>query len=256
MTARGRAGYFGDPLGVAEEAVVRPEREAGVPVEAVLFDLDGTLYDRDRLVRALLEEQYDAFSAELAGIARGQFVSAALTMDEHGYGDKSTGYPRLVHELGLPARLAERLVEYFWRRYDAFCELEDETRQTLETLKAHGLKLGIVTNGSVSMQTRKIEALGLEQWFDAIVISEAEGVRKPEAEIFQRAVARCSVARRAAVFVGDHPQIDVEGARDAGLRAIWKAVPYWRCVPGVPQVVRISEILSILGLAGGSGSVA
>ncbi len=215
-------------------------------MEAVLFDLDGTRYDRDRLVSALVDDQYDAFAADLAGVSRSRFVAAVLAMDDHGYGEKTAGYERVVGSLGLPGRLADRLVAHFWSSYDGYCELADDTRVTLESLRGRGLKLGIVTNGSVARQRRKIEALGLEPWFDTIVISEAEGVRKPDAEIFRRALARCAVDVRAALFVGDHPEADIEGARNAGLMAVWKSVPYWRVDSGVPAVTRLSDLLPLV----------
>ena len=232
-----------------------PEQEAAVSVEAVLFDLDGTLYDRDRLVAELVQDQYEAFAGELAAIDRTRFVDAVLAMDEHGYGDKKAGYAHVVRDLGLPAAMAERLVEHFWANYHGLCELAEDTRQTLQALRARNVKLGIVTNGRVAMQRRKIAALGLDPWFDTILISEAEGVRKPDAEIFRRAVARCSVEPGAAVFVGDHPQIDVGGALGAGLGAIWKSVPYWQAVADVQAVTHLSEILPILGVEARMGSL-
>ena len=152
--------------------------------EAVLFDLDGTLYDRDRLVAALVGDQYDAFSDELVGVTRERYVAAVLAMDAHGHGEKSAGYPRVVGDLGLEPPLADRLLEHFWAHYDDYCELSEDTRLTLQTLRSRGIKLGVVTNGGAERQRRKIAALGLEPWFDAVLISEAEGVRKPDAEIF------------------------------------------------------------------------
>ena len=78
-----------------------------------------------------------------------------------------------------------------------------------------------------------------------MLISEVEGVRKPDPEIFRRALARCDVEASAAFFVGDHPDVDVGGALQAGLRAGWKVVPYWSCPYDVPFIHRLSEILSM-----------
>jgi hypothetical protein len=51
---------------------------------AVLFDLDGTLFDRDVAVRSLSETQYVAFERELTGVSREPFVSRLLELDAHG----------------------------------------------------------------------------------------------------------------------------------------------------------------------------
>ena len=59
-----------------------------------------------------------------------------------------------------------------------------------------------------------------------------------------RALARCGVDAHETVFVGDHPIADVEGARRAGLVAIWKHVPYWPAV--VHDAPVIHELAGVL----------
>jgi FMN phosphatase YigB (HAD superfamily) len=86
-------------------------------IRAVLFDLDGTLYDRDRLARDLFHAQYAAFAHELRGIAYERFMRDAVAMDDHGYGVKKDGYRALVQTWGLDAALADRLVAHFWASY-------------------------------------------------------------------------------------------------------------------------------------------
>jgi len=215
-------------------------------IKAVLFDLDGTLYDRDALAAALLDEQYAAFAGELRGISRERFLRNVHAMDDHGHGLKETGYPKLVQTWGLEAALAERLLTHFWENFDRHCRLDDDARRTLEELRRRGLKLGVVTNGPSAMQRHKLALLGLEQAFDTVVISGEEGVRKPDEEIFRRALVRLGVAAHEALFVGDHPVADVEGAHRAGLRAVWRFVPYWPpVVATVPQIRALSEVLAL-----------
>lgn len=208
-------------------------------IKVVLFDLDGTLYDRDTLAESLFEQQYRAFERELGAIPRERFLREVHAMDEHGHGDKDTGYPALVRSWGLDAALATRLVEHFWSTYDGLCSLSDDTRATLRELRRRGLKLGVVTNGQGVRQRRKLAALGLAGAFDAVLVSGEEGVRKPDAEIFRRALARCGAAAHEALFVGDHPVADVEGAHRAGLNAVWKYVPYWPPVVAEAPVIRL-----------------
>ena len=116
---------------------------------------------------------------------------------------------------------------------------------TLQTLRKHGKKLGIITNGATKLQQQKLDALGISELFDTILISETEGVRKPDPLIFARAVGRCGVSASEAVFVGDHPDVDVMGALAAGLIPIWKFVPYWMPVEGVATVRTLIDILPL-----------
>jgi FMN phosphatase YigB (HAD superfamily) len=67
-----------------------------------------------------------------------------------------------------------------------------------------------------AMQRRKIECLGIGRWFEVILISGAEGVCKPDKEIFERAVHRLGVSPAVAVFEGDHPDSDVRGCQGSG----------------------------------------
>jgi putative hydrolase of the HAD superfamily len=215
-------------------------------IKAVFFDLDGTLYDRDALMCELVAEQYGVFAGELPGISRERFVSRVLEMDDHGYGEKAEGYQRVVAEWQFEPALADRLCAHFWSTYDQHCCLSPDTATTLDALKAHGKRLGVITNGGTDRQRGKLAALGLLGSFDVVLISEAEGVRKPSAEIFRRALRQCEVSAGESVFVGDHPETDINAARSAGLLPIWKHVPYWPLLAeNVLTVDRLVDIIPI-----------
>lgn len=76
------------------------------------------------------------------------------------------------------------------------------------------------------MQSRKLECLSLVPKFDTVLISDAEGVHKPDPEIFRRALLRLGVEASHACYVGNHPQDDIAGARAAGLKAVWRRDPF------------------------------
>ncbi len=60
------------------------------------------------------------------------------------------------------------------------------------------------------------------------MISELEKVRKPEAEIFLRALRNLGVTPNESVFIGDHPDTDVMGAKRIGMKSIWKRDLGWQ----------------------------
>jgi putative hydrolase of the HAD superfamily len=215
-------------------------------ISAVFFDLDGTLYDRDRVIAGVVRELHSIFEPELSHVTRDIFVSRVLELDDHGYGNKPELFKQVLAEWSLDPALADRLIDRFWSTYDDHCVLDSDVRYTLETLKDHDKALGVITNGSTDRQTRKIERLKISHYFDAVLISEAEGVQKPDAAIFNRALLRCGVIASEAVFVGDHPEADITGAKLAGLTPIWKRVPYWEMRHAdVSAVDRLSDILPI-----------
>jgi putative hydrolase of the HAD superfamily len=119
--------------------------------------------------------------------------------------------------------------------------------EALTWCRSRGLRTGLVTNGRVAMQQEKVRALGLCALLDTVVISEAEGITKPHSSIFHRAVARLGGEPGAAVFVGDHPEADIAGARAAGLHAIWVQVPYWAPPTDMhAQVLCLTELPDVL----------
>ena len=213
-------------------------------IRAVLFDLDGTLYDRDAVVARVAHEQFDTFRVRLPQIDRDRFVARTLELDDHGYARRADVYRTLLAGMQIDSALASDLEADFWDCYCRHCDFPEDAAATLETLRSSGKRLAVVTNGPVEWQSRKLHTLGLSGYFDHVLISEAEGVSKPDPRIFARALERCGVDRQEALFVGDHPELDIDGARAAGLAAAWKRVPYWALTRDDVLVVdRLSEIL-------------
>lgn len=73
--------------------------------------------------------------------------------------------------------------------------------------------------------------------FDTILISEIEGISKPDLRIFRRACEQLNTDPAQAVYVGDHPEVDVAGARAAGMRTVW------RRGPGLAQTVESDTVI-------------
>ncbi|HEY6556308.1 MAG TPA: HAD family hydrolase [Polyangiaceae bacterium] len=196
-------------------------------VKGILFDLDGTLFDRDAAVGQLVFDQHVRFASVLADVPRDVYAARVLELDAHGYGDKADIYRQVVREFALPDSLAPQLTADFWRKYHAFCRPFPEVPSVLAALSSQGLKLGVVTNGSVQIQEPVVSELGIAKLISVILVSEREGVRKPHPELFHRALRMLDLRPDEVWFVGDHPQVDVDGAAAAGLSAIWRRTPHW-----------------------------
>jgi putative hydrolase of the HAD superfamily len=207
-------------------------------VDAVLFDLDGTLFDRDSAIRTLVEAQYLRFAQTLA-MTSADFVERVLDLDDHGHRDKTDVYRQITDDSGLAARLTQD----FWAHYHRSCRGFEDTLATLKQLRLLGKQIAVVTNGRTQIQEGTIDALAIRPFLDAVLISEREGLRKPGSPIFMRALDALGVTAARTCHVGDHPVLDVAGARAAGLHAIWKRVPYW---PRPVDPIRVIEHLSEL----------
>jgi HAD superfamily hydrolase (TIGR01509 family) len=97
----------------------------------------------------------------------------------------------------------------------------------LESLRERGLRLAVVSNTwpePARLVRRELVELGVAERVDAIVLSGEVGVRKPDPEIFARALAELGVEPEAAIFVGDRLVDDVGGAARVGMttvQAVW-----------------------------------
>lgn len=94
-------------------------------------------------------------------------------------------------------------------------ELFPEVRSALESL-ASRYTLVALTNGNA-----RLDRIGIDDLFDAFVSARSAGAAKPAQPIFDAAVEAGGAAAYETLHVGDHPEIDVDGARSAGLRAVW-----------------------------------
>ncbi|OUL35894.1 L-2-haloalkanoic acid dehalogenase [Nostoc sp. T09] len=196
-------------------------------LKAILFDLDGTLLDRETSLKQFISTQYDRFASVLHGIPKDDYISRFIALDSRGYVWKDTVYQSLISEFFIQKLSWQDLLRDYENQFIFSCVPFPHLQSTLEALKTEGYLLGIITNGLEKFQKRTIQELGIENYFDVIVISESEGVRKPEAEIFSRALRKLGVQAQQSVFVGDHPTVDVLGAKNIGMKAVWKRDNYW-----------------------------
>lgn len=215
-------------------------------IDAVLFDLDGTLFNRDRTVSEVLARQVRQFAHLIPAARASAFIGRVDALDAHGHRDKREVYATIGSEFGFDAATVAELVASFWAEYPGCCQLDAGVADTLAALRHRGKRLGIVTNGSTIIQRAAIEALGVGPAVDTVVISEAEGVRKPNPAIFRLAATRLGIPAERCCFVGDHPETDVLGAQRAGLQAVWKRTSYWPPPEPVPTIDAISELVALI----------
>jgi putative hydrolase of the HAD superfamily len=190
-----------------------------VVTKAILFDLDRTLLDRDQAVETFAGQQYERLAAQLGHIAKQDYVTTYIALDGRGYTPKDQFCQQLLDTFEIQLSW-EDLEQDRKTNFHLACVCFPGTDTLLARLQAAGLRLGIVTNGSLYQMT-KIQTLKLADYFGTIVVSALAGVRKPDPAIFQLALADLDVAATETIFVGDNPVADIEGAKAVGMQTVW-----------------------------------
>lgn len=127
----------------------------------------------------------------------------------------------LLSEAGVAPDRAASLIDPLRAAHDAlnlWRRVPEDLPGALERARALGLRIGIVSNSEGKLDAL-FEHLGLADAFEIVVDSAHEGIAKPDPAIFHRTVERLGVAPHEALYAGDIPSVDVDGALNAGLEA-------------------------------------
>ncbi|WP_174509083.1 pyrimidine 5'-nucleotidase [Klebsiella oxytoca] len=189
----------------------------------IFFDADETLFTFDAFsgLQRMFLDYCVTFSAE--DFQDYQAVNKPLWVD---YQNGAITASQLQHQRF--DNWAERLSVPPGELNDAFMNAMAEICSPLPGAESllnalHGkVKMGIITNGFTSLQQIRLERTGLGHHFDLLVISEEVGVAKPDARIFDYALAQAGNPDRSRVLmVGDTAESDIRGGINAGLATCW-----------------------------------
>ncbi len=206
-------------------------------IKAVLFDMFDTLMmiEKDhefyppsmqRMYRYLkdrgVDVPFERFSATYIEERDKLYAKADLNWEEPHFNMRILA---TLKKLGYNCEAADPLVtgatSEFCEEFMKFVRIDAEAEAALRQLNKK-YRLGIVSNFAIPECVLKLlRRAGIDGLFDVIVVSGAVNKRKPSAEIFKSALKMMGVAAEEAVFVGDTIDADIEGAKAAGMRAIY-----------------------------------
>lgn len=224
---------------------------------AVILDLDDTLFDDTACTRMGLRAltQRHGLSCDADDLFR-RHAAHIHTIDPllfrgelDARGARTLRFVRLLTDLGVPTPDGEAATVIYREAYRAAWALLDGAVDVLHTLRRAGVKTAVLTNYVREVQREKLAHFGLEPLLDAVLCVDDIGCAKPDPRAYHAACAALHVAPAQAVMVGDSWEKDVQGARNAGLGAVWvnrSGVP--APDPTVPQVARLADLPAALGL--------
>jgi putative hydrolase of the HAD superfamily len=194
-------------------------------LEALLLDAGNTVVFLDTDAVAEVARAHGVLVAgpalsRVEGAAKRRYEAALASGAQHESGWRLYLTTLLV-EAGVEEERATSLIDPLRAAHDElnlWRRVPDDLPAALARARALGLRLGVVSN-SEGRLPELFAHVGLGGAFEIVVDSALEGVRKPDPEIFRRALARMGVSAERAIYAGDIPSVDVDGAHAAGMQA-------------------------------------
>ncbi len=177
-------------------------------IRAVLFDIDGTLLDTFDYIYGAFEHTFDVY-----GIARlpreeiSQLMGGPL---EEVYAKMAPGY--------TAASLAETHRQ-FQEDNIHLAKLFPDTRNVLDALKHHGLKLAAITTRSNRTSILSLEQNGIADYLDVVVSLEDVVRHKPDPEPLFKALQNLNILPSGAIMIGD-TAADIMAGKNAGTKTV------------------------------------
>jgi putative hydrolase of the HAD superfamily len=196
-------------------------------LDAVVFDLDATLTDFDGVEAEVWAATIGRVRAALPAVDEPRLRARHLALRERYYDEMLAGRTDMAGYRRAHLRAAvEPWGELATEVLDACIAERDRHRdgarpaagaaEAVRVLRERGLRVGLLTNGPDAMQRRKLEAIGLQDAFDAICTSEAIGVAKPDPRAFATVAGALGRPAARTAMIGDNVVADIGGALGAG----------------------------------------
>lgn len=249
-------------------------------VRAVYFDLDDTLCGYWDAAKAALRETFELHP--IPGYTTDEMtLHWAAAFRVFGADLKASGWYEQYCRTGEPTRneqmrltlervgianetLTKALGDTYARIRDERLELFPDALEVLDTLREKGYPMGLITNGPADIQRQEAQTLGIESYFNPILIEGEMGFGKPIPEVFARALAAHSLEPHQTLMVGNSYKHDILPAIEAGWRTAWirkpsdippsatgdakpEELPAGSPAPDV-EIRDLKEILPLLGL--------
>lgn len=225
-----------------------------IRIRAICFDLDDTLWEIWPVILRAERAMYEFLTARCPKIV------AAHTMETLREARERTAalYPQMKHDFtflrlqtlrdhardfGYEESLAQEAFDVFLSARNEVV-LFDDVLPALQTLKDR-YRLFTASNGNANL-----EKIGIAHFFERSVAARQVGALKPDPAIFHKVIEATDLTLEEVVYVGDDPHLDVEGARQAGMHAIWinRNQAAWPdgVAPALFDVRSLAELIQVL----------
>lgn len=198
-------------------------------MNAVIFDIDNTLYDYDYAHSKALEKVIKYFEenfyisprrfielyAEHRVLIKSQLDGTAASHNKLFY------FKSIIEFLGdNPINHLETLEKVYWSTFHSSIKVHTWVYDVFDFLKSKNIKIGLCTDFMLMNQIEKIRLLQLSNYIDGIVSSEEVGHDKPHSLVYEKIVKLLAVELNEVLFIGDDYHKDYLKPSEIGMKAL------------------------------------
>ena len=223
-------------------------------VRAICFDLDNTLWDVWPVIMRAEQKMYEFLAQRYPRVV----ASMTLEMMRTAREETAAAHPQMRHDFTFLRKqtlreharefgYAEAMVE---EAFDAFITARNEVDLYPDVLPAleqlrNRYRLFTASNGNADLGK-----IGIAHLFERTIAARQVGALKPDPAIFHKVIEGTDLQAHEVVYVGDDPVLDVEGARGAGMQAIWidRQGSEWppQIAPAAYTIHSLTELVELL----------
>lgn len=199
----------------------------------IFFDLDHTLWDFERNAEETKREMFEGLGLKNRGIEsyeafRNIYVDINQALwalyREDKIEKEELNFRRFYDTICIfgidDKKLGHQMASWFIEGISTKTYLFPYALEILEYLFPK-YKIHVITNGFEEVQYSKLKNSGMDKFFTTIITSEEAGCKKPDLEIFNFAFHKAKASPDESIMIGDDPEVDIAGARDAGMDQIY-----------------------------------
>ena len=229
-------------------------------IRVVFFDLDDTLADTSKLAEMARRNAIENMIRHGLPVDFDTAYSELMELIKEYGSNFPHHFDYLLRRLDIPydpKLVAAGVIAYHNTKF-AYLREVPGARKTLIRLRELGYRLGIITDGNPIKQWEKILRLEMDDFFEHVVISDFEGVKKPHPKIFKKALKAFNVKPSEAIMVGDRLYSDIYGAKKVGMKTVWfrygkysdKEIEYREYADY--EITKLQQLLEVLERENGS----
>lgn len=207
-------------------------------IRGAIFDLGMTLIQFTGEWNVVLDDSWQSLAEYLLSegytLNKKRFIVASRELFESRLYERAVDhieqptseiFQQVMNQFGhsdLSSDVIERAMECFYSVSEEHWEPKQGVNEVLNKLKQDGLRLGLISNaGDVPNVRRLLDKGKIAHYFNPLLVSAAEGIRKPHVELFQKVQQAWEMPADQIVMIGDNLMEDILGAQRAGIHQIW-----------------------------------